>query len=62
MDVEWDELVERSRVWALAEEYYVDNKAHEFPSDNRLEICIESGRQDKMTDHCWMILKAQYAE
>ena len=55
------EEIERGRVWRLAEEYYVANKAHEFPPNNTLEVCIESNRKGFMTDSCWMILKTHYS-
>lgn len=60
-DPRWIELVKRDKIWAIAREYWLNNRAHEFPDDNRLMGCIESGCKEDMTDHCWMILKAQYS-
>lgn len=60
--MEWNEKVKRHRAWNAAIDYHYENDAHEFPTDADLEKCITSGRIDKMTDHCWEILKAQYPQ
>jgi hypothetical protein len=59
---EWDIKVAQAALWQTAREYYLSNKAHEFPQDNRLEVCVESNSQNDMTAHCWAILESTYPQ
>jgi len=60
MSITWTEQCKRSRGWASARDYYLENGTHEFAGD-KAKRCLESNDIDNMDDACWTAVRGAYA-